>query len=167
MIVVLSALLDLAIATSLTPPPEPGVEFWVSLILGFFGLVGGGAGLAAVLRVRSQNKLDSAEANETFEAARSSIMDMITEGTQTLKSDLQSARLKIGDLEREVEELRHKLDKDQAQKRIRVLERDVLFWRSRAEALQDMIDGTVNLNFLTDRRTHDEGPPTGYERRDK
>lgn len=140
----------------------------MSVVLGFFGLVGGGAGLAAILRVRAQNRLALAETDDTFESARSSIMEMINEGTQTLKSDLAEARGRIKDLQNEVESLRHKLDKDQAAKRIGILERDVLFWRSRAEALQVMLDSAVQSGYVEDRRNYDEGPPDelGIDRRD-
>lgn len=155
----------LLLATDQPTPQQVNAQFWLSLVLGLFGLIGGGAGLAAVGRVRAQNKIDDSTADATAEDTRKAIMGMIQEGTLTLKAELTEARSKIAELELMVSTLRAQLNADAAAKRIDSLERDVLFWRARSESLQRVLDLDHRNIALPDRRNLDAGPPSGVEER--
>lgn len=123
-------------ATAL-PASTPTVVVWVAIII---SLLGGGAGLAALLRLNSQKRIDDAAAVKTTaeagkteaetaqveitavqieEETRKNFLEMIREGTADLRQQLNDERAenatlrqKVAELELEIEKLERRLDAD-------------------------------------------------------
>lgn len=126
-------------------------EITFAQALAFLSAIGFGSIATTFIQRWFSRGKDAAEAEEILARTNKSISEIVEQKTEALVRDYQAAMERIHELEEKVQKMKLELDGNRQVMKIRSLEADVEFYKSRVEVLE-----AQNLSLVQQQQLDDD-----------